>query len=331
MRITVVIPAYNIEGMLLDAVDSCLHQTRLPDEILIVDDASSDRTLEVAREAAGMSSIVRVLEMGRNQGIAAVRNAGALAAKGELLAFSDGDDRLELDALRQVEAAMEREGSDCCACSVRWEISSNLSSEFTLNAPDKVIVHEQSQPPPDWLDRIMYDAEVIRRVSFIRKNALIDVGMYDSQMEPREDCEMYIRLARTGKKFSILRNPLYIYRRREGTLSTAPGKAGYRRRARGQAHLLEAHLRKAFLGGNRSLRQPYSEACWDQARLWLKGGSVVECLRWATRSCLHAPLGLVLQRVTHAVQFRARNRGSRKGARAASAEDTKQPFQSTIQ
>ena len=88
--IAAILPAYNSERFIGEAIASVLSQTRPPDEVVVVDDASSDRTVEVAR---GFSDPrVRVLVNGRNSGPGASRNRGVEASSGEYLAFLDADD-----------------------------------------------------------------------------------------------------------------------------------------------------------------------------------------------------------------------------------------------
>src|SRR5215208_5035081 len=91
-RVSVIVPAFNVAGCLERALDSALNQT-VPDlEILVVDDGSSDATLEVACRVAARDSRVRVMRNERNLGIGASRNRAFDEAQGEWLALLDGDD-----------------------------------------------------------------------------------------------------------------------------------------------------------------------------------------------------------------------------------------------
>lgn len=86
--ISVIIPAYNREAYLAEAVQSALDQTLPPGEIIVVDDGSTDRTGEIARSFGG---IVRCIRQD-NQGVAYARNTGVAASCGEWIAFLDSDD-----------------------------------------------------------------------------------------------------------------------------------------------------------------------------------------------------------------------------------------------
>lgn len=86
--VSVIIPAYNAETYLSDAIESVLGQNYQPLEILVVDDGSSDRTAEIAKEYGARIRYVYQT----NAGPAAARNAGINLANGEIIGFLDADD-----------------------------------------------------------------------------------------------------------------------------------------------------------------------------------------------------------------------------------------------
>ena len=88
--ISVIIPAYNAEKFIGEAIESVLNQTRPAKEIIVVDDASTDRTAEIARS---FGERVKVLVNEVNSGPGHSRNAGVAASTGDYLAFLDADDK----------------------------------------------------------------------------------------------------------------------------------------------------------------------------------------------------------------------------------------------
>jgi succinoglycan biosynthesis protein ExoO len=90
--VSVVIPAYNAESFLARAVRSALEQTVSPLEVIIIDDGSTDGTVEVARALESDDPRVRLIALGKNGGPSTARNAGFAAAKGEWIAVLDADD-----------------------------------------------------------------------------------------------------------------------------------------------------------------------------------------------------------------------------------------------
>jgi glycosyltransferase involved in cell wall biosynthesis len=89
--VTVVIPAHNSEGHLMDAVRSAYHQTFPPSEVIVVDDGSTDRTQTILTGAAAEFPSFRWTAKA-NGGPASARNLGIKLATGELIAFLDHDD-----------------------------------------------------------------------------------------------------------------------------------------------------------------------------------------------------------------------------------------------
>jgi succinoglycan biosynthesis protein ExoO len=100
--VSVLIPAFNASSFLVRAVTSALNQTLKSTEIVIVDDASTDNTLAVARGLSTAHSNVRVVVLPKNGGPAIARNAAIDAAKGEWLAILDADDAYDPDHLERL-------------------------------------------------------------------------------------------------------------------------------------------------------------------------------------------------------------------------------------
>lgn len=110
MRIGVIIRCHNHGRYLAEALTSALRQTRPPDEVVVVDDCSTDDTAEVARYLARSHPVVRVITQRERTGPAESFNNGVRASTGELLLALDADDRLSEDYLERCEHALQ--GSD---------------------------------------------------------------------------------------------------------------------------------------------------------------------------------------------------------------------------
>src|ERR1700760_830015 len=91
-RGTVGTPAYNVAQYIGEAVDSVLRQTFTDFEYLVVDDGSQDNSVEVVRQHAGHDPRFRLVP-GEHRGLSAVRNVGIREARGQYIAYLDGDDR----------------------------------------------------------------------------------------------------------------------------------------------------------------------------------------------------------------------------------------------
>lgn len=106
--VSIVIPVYNMDWCLERAVESCLKQTWPVQEIIIVDDGSSDRTAKVIQKIASKHQRVKAISLSKNCGCAAALQTGIKAAKSEWIAFLDADDQLTFDSIQlRVVAALQ--------------------------------------------------------------------------------------------------------------------------------------------------------------------------------------------------------------------------------
>ncbi len=113
-KITVIVPIYNCEDLLNCCVDSICEQTIDKDliEVILVDDASTDRSLEKCREYAERFEYIQVLALSENGGQSRARNEGFALASGEYLFYADADDWLGPDCLRMLLSHAEEKQTD---------------------------------------------------------------------------------------------------------------------------------------------------------------------------------------------------------------------------
>lgn len=102
MKVSVIIPVYNVAPYVRACIESVQHQTFSDFEIICVDDCGTDHSMEVVRELAAKDSRIRILKNERNQGLAYSRNAGLMAARGEYVYFLDSDDMITEQALEKL-------------------------------------------------------------------------------------------------------------------------------------------------------------------------------------------------------------------------------------
>ena len=109
--VSVIMPAYNCGNFIAQAIQSVINQS-IPDwELLVVDDCSTDDTVEVVRRLAAQDARVRFASLSQNGGPAEARNMAMRRASGRYVAFLDSDDLWEADKLEKQIAFMERTGA----------------------------------------------------------------------------------------------------------------------------------------------------------------------------------------------------------------------------
>ncbi|HKP24728.1 MAG TPA: glycosyltransferase family A protein [Dongiaceae bacterium] len=110
MRISVIVPLYNTRAYIADAIDSILAQTRPPDDVVVVDDGSTDGSPDLV---AGYAPRVRLFRQA-HAGSATALNRGIVETTGETIAFLDADDLWERDKLKLQETVLHAEPETDC-------------------------------------------------------------------------------------------------------------------------------------------------------------------------------------------------------------------------
>jgi len=129
-EISVVVPVYNVEAYLREALDSVIGQTFRDFEMILVDDGSTDRSGAIADEYAAQYAFIHTIHQ-KNAGVSAARNAGIAVSKGTYIYFLDADDWLERHALQALYDEM-RTGMDVVCCNFARYVSGteSITTEF---------------------------------------------------------------------------------------------------------------------------------------------------------------------------------------------------------
>lgn len=111
VKVSVIIPVYNVENYLRQCLDSIVNQTLKEIEIICVNDSSTDNSLNILEEYAAKDDRIQVITQ-KNAGAGAARNRGMAVASGKYLSFLDSDDFFELDLLEKAYEAAEKDNVD---------------------------------------------------------------------------------------------------------------------------------------------------------------------------------------------------------------------------
>lgn len=110
--VSVIVPVYNVEKYLRECLDSVLGQTLRDIEIICVNDCTKDHSREILREYEAADSRLRVIDKPQNEGLAAARNTGLEAARGEFVLFVDSDDVVNKELCEKTYRKATAEGLD---------------------------------------------------------------------------------------------------------------------------------------------------------------------------------------------------------------------------
>jgi glycosyltransferase involved in cell wall biosynthesis len=111
VKISAIVPVYNVEEYLGECLDSLINQTFEDIEIICVNDGSTDSSPEILDEYQNMDSRIRIISQ-ENRGLSGARNTGMEHARGEYIYFIDSDDYLERDALEELYSISQQKNSD---------------------------------------------------------------------------------------------------------------------------------------------------------------------------------------------------------------------------
>ena len=206
MRVSVIIPAYNREGTVLASVESALAQSYGDLEVIVVDDGSTDRTVEVLQCMAGRIKVV----CQPNAGPSAARNRGVAESSGDIVAFLDSDDHWMPNKIERQVKLMTRGGDEmvCCVCNatVKGEGGSTLGNTF-----------EFAGVRPGFEEGVWTNAADVLSTRFllfnqvvaVRREAFDRVGGFNEKLRLLEDYELSLRLATAGT-WGVIRDPLVM-------------------------------------------------------------------------------------------------------------------------
>jgi len=254
LTVSAIIPVCDGRAFIGDALDAVLGQTRPPEEIIVVDDGSTDGTaawVEERYRGAGDHPRVRVVRQA-NQGVAAARNLGAAEARGDYLALCDADDvwlPRKLETQLSVIERLVREGGDPPPAlgSSRLPLVPDGRMERAVARAWKgratprplpgsaLRPGRRSRPArpahptqkirglrPLTVAEVLMGCDVMPSSVMIRRDVFDALGGFDPALRRgSEDFDFWLRLA-IGGRFLCLPEPVFLYRVRAGSVSSDP-------------------------------------------------------------------------------------------------------------
>lgn len=234
-EVSVVMPVYNAERYLDETIETILRQSLGNFELIAVDDASSDGSLEILQRFAARDARVQVIS-GPKIGIARARNDGLLAARSEFVACMDSDDLMTPERLERQLSAM-RQDSRCVALgSAALRIDPDGDPLEVRHCP---LEHEDIES-----ELLLGRNPLIQASLMLRRDAVLQVGGYRDQANYAEDFDLYLRLAEHGR-LACLPDVLLHHREHPGRISYTTFN---RQRAVIEAALAEAYARRGLSG-----------------------------------------------------------------------------------
>lgn len=199
--VSIVMPAFNAEKTIVQAIQSVLRQTHRNFELIIIDDHSKDRTLSVINDYCNKDRRIRVLANAENRGVAQARNSGVEAAKYDWIAFLDSDDMWEPEKLEKQLCAI----AEYPLCSICYTGSSFIDEKdqeygYILSVPQRITYRD-----------LLKQNLISCSSALVKKKTLLKHPMHNDPMI-HEDFATWLKILQ-DEPFAVgVNEPLLVYR-----------------------------------------------------------------------------------------------------------------------
>ncbi len=202
--VSVIIPCYNGVAHLGEAIRSALDQVPAPEDVIVIDDGSTDDSLKVAQSFSKVDVFAQA-----NAGVSAARNAGLARARGEFIVFLDADDALLPGALAAGIAALQADAS---------RVMVYGGTEIVDSAGRHLSFCDQREQAVT-ARMIFLGTHPVCTQSMLRREAVARAGGFRPGLAYSEDMELWMRLAAAGGAIFCHGQRVARYRRHDGNAS----------------------------------------------------------------------------------------------------------------
>jgi len=224
--VSVVMPAYNSARYIAQAIDSALQQDYPAQEIIIVDDGSTDDTVNIVARYGGK---VHLLTQ-KNQGSAAARNLGIRHARGKYIAFLDADDAWWRHKIRHQVEAMAAGGYKMAYSRFIWwrpnGPGQHTQPETEFEKPSNPNLSTVAIVTGCPYAELLLDCIVWTSTVIVEKAALEKAGLFDESLRKGQDYDLWLRLSRQTEMVG-LEKPTALYRIHPDSITSSVKEINY--------------------------------------------------------------------------------------------------------
>ena len=206
-NVSVIVPFYNVEEYIEKCLETLVSQTLEDIEIILVNDGSKDKSIEIVNKFLKMYPEKLVYLEKENGGLSDARNYAINYAKGEYIAFLDSDDYVEKDMYEKMYELAKKENSDMVECNFYWEYPNKIKEDIGVTYNGK----------NEMLEKI----RVVAWNKLIKREILVNSKVHFPKGYRYEDVEFTYKLIPYIETVSFLKKPCVHYIQRQGSISNS--------------------------------------------------------------------------------------------------------------
>jgi teichuronic acid biosynthesis glycosyltransferase TuaG len=204
--VSVIMPAYNSEAFISEAINSVISQTYKNWELLIIDDASTDSTRNIIQQFSEKDYRIHIFENATNLGTHQTRNKGIKAAQGEFIAFLDADDQWKPQKLEKQLKILSEDNLSACFSS--YELISENGESLNKKIEALPVLTYEKLLKANYVGNLtgIYNAKLLGKI-------------YSPEIRKRQDWALWLKVIEEGGSMTGIRESLAIYRLRKNSIS----------------------------------------------------------------------------------------------------------------
>ena len=284
--IAILLPTHNAADHLKECLDSVLAQTRQPEEIVICDDISSDKTWDILLDYESRhKGLIRLLRNDTNLGLAGNRQRLLESTQCDLVKFFDDDDILDPHFLELMAPLLESGKYDLAACAVL-----NFNNNDTAQLYGDFPMRSRQWDEPPWAHHIALAGHLINKIH--DRKFLMDAGGFTGLYGPAVDFNLDLRLMRRGARLAVLAENLILHRGRERSRTFTHDKLMFN--AFHFFHQAVQDIEKmGWLNDYPAQRKILADRLWHMGRLLTDSGQIDTAMEAFAASRKLLPQGIV--------------------------------------
>ena len=214
--ISVVIPVYNVEKYITDCLESIVSQTFSEWEVVMVNDGSSDRSLEICKRFCERDGRFRVLEQ-ENRGVSAARNTGIDACRGEYIFFMDADDTILPNTFEALNTVLYETKADMVSFQFQKIVDESEIHQVSQTGKMQVITAYEA------VRLFLQEQQIgISMCTKLVKRSVVQNIKFEEGRASNEDKFFLFETLLSLNKVVLLQEPYYCYWTRENSATTRP-------------------------------------------------------------------------------------------------------------